>query len=34
MLPTFVVTMATAAILEKVNIAKALTHGCYRFCEV
>jgi hypothetical protein len=28
------VTMATAAILKKVNIPKALTHGGYYFCEV
>jgi hypothetical protein len=28
------VTIATAAILEMVNIAKALTHGGYCFCEV
>jgi hypothetical protein len=26
--------MATAAILKKVNIQKALTHEGYRFCEV
>jgi hypothetical protein len=26
--------MAMAAILKKVNIPKALTHGGYRFCEV
>jgi hypothetical protein len=33
-LNTFMVTIATAAILEMVNIAKALTHGGYCFCEV
>jgi hypothetical protein len=30
----FPVTMATTAILKNVIIAKALTHGAYRFCEV
>jgi hypothetical protein len=28
----FMVTIATAAILEMVNIANALAHGGYRFC--
>jgi hypothetical protein len=28
------VTIATAAILEMINIAKALTHRGYCFCEV
>jgi hypothetical protein len=30
----FAVSMAKAAILKNVIIAKALTHGAYRFCEV
>jgi hypothetical protein len=31
---TFTVTMATAAILKKVNIPKALPHGGCHYCEV
>jgi hypothetical protein len=34
MLYISVVSMAMAAILKNVKIAKALTHGAYRFCEV
>jgi hypothetical protein len=30
----FAVSMATATILKNVIIAKALTHGAYRVCEV